>query len=88
MTLSFSYTSLLWLAMSATQAVAQADAPPTTVPPEEFGFPTAANNNVLGVAFDLAEGGEALSVQPGQLFGTAGKSEVIVRSSVPNVNQN
>lgn len=74
MTLSFSYTSLLWLAMSATRAAAQA-----TVPPEEFGFPTAANNNVLGVAFDLAEGGEGLSVQPGQLFGTAGKSEVIVR---------
>lgn len=60
------------MAQAVAEPVPEAAAGPVTIPPETFALPTSVNNTMLGVAFDQANGGEALSIQPGQLFGTTG----------------
>lgn len=57
-------TTFVW-GMAAV-AVAQ------SIPPAEFGLPTAENNTQLGVAFDAAQ--TPIVVQPGALFGKQSRS--------------
>lgn len=43
-----------------------------SIPPQQFGLPISTNNTVLSVAFNQAAG-QAVVVQPGQLFGKQSK---------------